>query len=1004
MDKPIVTHRLSLNMDSLAVQATITLAQFDTATHRLIVDLRHGSEIVELPPGSYAIAVQNTEAGVDVLDSVTVYGAEGSFPNSIVYDVTTAVTEKEGYHEACFMISFVNEHGEVCSLASPRIAFVVKPDVLRSSEIEKSEPYAAVVEAQKEAQSAQRKAEEAKAAAEAAKAAAEAVGMVEKVSLTAANGLCFEFADGREIETDSVQGPRGFTGPVGPRGATGQRGTKWFWSSADPVGAISGAQYGDFFLNIVTGDVFSYDMSKWNFEGCIKGEAGKPFRIEKVYSSVSAMNAGCLTDGVPDGSFVLIATGSVEDAENARLYVKAASAYRYLCDLSGEEGARGIQGPPGADGKDGEDGVSPTVRVTEVGNGYTVQITDQNGTKSFQLLHGKDGDGGGADERRSTLLCDAVLGWRHYGEGNYEMYAEMPLADTILPRTDYIVNGTQVTSDESGHIEQEVTMNYGQRGVVQLSGKTARLLILSEYDPYDECTVRVTVVGPGARTCVAQLTALGAIGGGGWDDSKPTPTVDVLSLLPYRIVYLIREDGTYHTAVLDGDGNLPAVNVNTTDEPLLVSITDDKLTVDGKGFTMTTQGVTLTVLAETLDVGDGGGSSTSGSGSGAISAAEVWYAPQNGYLTWKIPANGTHLVKIEGTSSARRWIVVEDGYVKHDSDPYNSYGISVNVEGNGLLWIYPESQAIYLKFEPIDRFKISCFIEGTPVLLRDPSTLELYEKPIEQVLPFEYAAFWNPEKGRLDATRVLAPPIAGDAEEFDRLYFDNGTELDVYGVQFFWNVDTDTLVDWAKMEPGTRVCTAEGEVVCFVRSEHIVPEAPVKHYTLLTYRGRYIAGGIVAGDKRDLIYPRLMAPERVRYWRMLSEKDQDGLVKAHREGCRRRNWKYSRELHDALDPLKRRRRELESRIGERKQYLADTDHRVIKFTEGVIDEAAFAPDRAARAEARTDINRDEVEIVAVDGQIKAETERVRAEIAATWRPKYAGRFVGKNKVILEDEQ
>ena len=41
--------------------------------------------------------------------------------------------------------------------------------------------------------------------------------------------------------------------------------------------------------------------------------------------------------------------------------------------------------------------------------------------------------------------------------------------------------------------------------------------------------------------------------------------------------------------------------------------------------------------------------------------------------------------------------------------------------------------------------------------------------------------------------------------------------------------------------------------------------------------------------------------------------------------------------------------------------------------------------------------------LAVDGQIAAETERVRAEIAATWKPKYAGRFVGKNKVILEDE-
>lgn len=731
-------------------------------------------------------------------------------------------------------------------------------------------------------------------------------------------------ADGYRFVNDlsgaiGIQGPRGFVGPVGPRGATGARGSRWFFGNADPTGYISGAQYGDWYLNTATGVAFEYDMSAW--------------------------------------------TPRVS-----------------------------LRGPQGAQG------VSPTIAVSDTGIGYQVTVTDKDGKKSFQLLHGKDG--GGSDPRRNTLLCDAVLGWQHYGEGNYEMYAEMPLADTILPNTSYIVNGQQMTSDGDGDIEQEVTMSYGLRGIVRLSGKTVRLNILSEYDPYDECTTRVTVVGPGAFTCIAQLTALGTLGGEGWDEVGTETTVDALSLLPYRLVYLIRENGVTHTAVLDGDGNLPTVNVNTANKPLYVSITDGKLTVNGKYFTRAERGVTLTVLAETLDVGVSGSGGDSGGSTTGGGEKKVYYLAY-GSQELSIPSTGTYLVKIEGTSSARAWFVFGDGYVQH-SNEIACGGVSIYT-GGGYLYVYPESQSVYVTVEPIAPF-ISCFIEGTPVLLRNPSTLELYEKPIEQVLPFEYAAFWNPEKGRLDATRVLAPPIAGDAEEFDRLYFDNGTELDVYGVQFFWNVDTDTLVDWAKMEPGTRVCTKDGDIVCFVRAEHIVPEAPVKHYTLLTYRGRYIAGGIVAGDKRDLIYPRMMAPERVRYWRMLNEADQNGLIKAHREGCRRRNWRYSRELHDALDPLKRRRRELEGRIGERKQFLADTDHRVIKFTEGVIDEAAFAPDRTRRAEARSDINRDEVEIVTVDGQIEAETERVRAEIAATWKPKYAGRFVGKKKVILEDEQ
>ena len=116
MEKLMVTHRLSLDMNSQAVQATITLAQYDTATHRLIVTLRHGAEVVELPPGSYAVAVQdsdiNSDDKIDVLDSVTVYGSDSVYPNCIVYDVSEAVTAKEGYHESQFLITYVDEDGD----------------------------------------------------------------------------------------------------------------------------------------------------------------------------------------------------------------------------------------------------------------------------------------------------------------------------------------------------------------------------------------------------------------------------------------------------------------------------------------------------------------------------------------------------------------------------------------------------------------------------------------------------------------------------------------------------------------------------------------------------------------------------------------------------------------------------------------------------------------------------------------------------------------------------
>ena len=175
MDKGVVIHRLSLNMEDQRIQATITLSQHDTATHRLVVDLRHGSEAVEFEEGTHAcLAVQNPSAGVDVLDAVTVYGGNGVYPNCIVYDVSTAVTGTVGMHEACFKIQKVI-NGALAATSSPRIAFVVKKNISSSSDFPKSDSYSAVVKAQAAAEDALAGAERAQAAAEKAQSDAENV-------------------------------------------------------------------------------------------------------------------------------------------------------------------------------------------------------------------------------------------------------------------------------------------------------------------------------------------------------------------------------------------------------------------------------------------------------------------------------------------------------------------------------------------------------------------------------------------------------------------------------------------------------------------------------------------------------------------------------------------------------------------------------------------------------------------------------------------------------------
>lgn len=87
-----------------------------------------------------------------------------------------------------------------------------------------------------------------------------------------------------------------------------------------------------------------------------KGDPGEAFSIAKTYASIDAMNKGFATDGVKPGQFVMIDTGNVEDADNAKLYVKGAEAYAYITDLSGATGMTGPKGEPGAQGPAGKDG------------------------------------------------------------------------------------------------------------------------------------------------------------------------------------------------------------------------------------------------------------------------------------------------------------------------------------------------------------------------------------------------------------------------------------------------------------------------------------------------------------------------------------------------------------------------------------------------------------------------------------------------------------------------
>ena len=183
-----------------------------------------------------------------------------------------------------------------------------------------------------------------------------------------------DMSGSEEAWLESLKGEKGDTGATGATGTSMRMKGSWAASTA----YVNDAQYVDIVTvngatyacttSHTSGEAFNTDVANWimiaakgdtGAQGAQgeKGDKGDAFSIAKIYASVAEMNEGFATDDVPQGGFVLINTGNVEDADNAKLYVKDTDAYVYLTDLSG---SAGIQGPPGEDGAAGATGATGT--------------------------------------------------------------------------------------------------------------------------------------------------------------------------------------------------------------------------------------------------------------------------------------------------------------------------------------------------------------------------------------------------------------------------------------------------------------------------------------------------------------------------------------------------------------------------------------------------------------------------------------------------------------------
>lgn len=210
--------------------------------------------------------------------------------------------------------------------------------------------------------------------------------------------------DNQPVEFDielngGTRGLQGETGPQGERGEKGEKGDKGDKGDKGEQGVqgIQGekgdtGEQGPQGIQGLKGE--QGPQGEQGIQG-IQGPQGEPFTIKKTYSSVAEMNADFNNMNLND--YVMIAN-SVEQEDNAKMYVRGEEEWLFITDFSGAQGIqgeRGLQGIQGEQGVPGVNGVSPTVSTSKTGKTTTITIIDATGTHTATILDGEDGTGTG---------------------------------------------------------------------------------------------------------------------------------------------------------------------------------------------------------------------------------------------------------------------------------------------------------------------------------------------------------------------------------------------------------------------------------------------------------------------------------------------------------------------------------------------------------------------------------------------------------------------------------
>ena len=327
-----------------------------------------------------------------------------------------------------------------------------------------------------------------------------------------------------------------------------------------------------------------------------KGDTGEPFTISKTYPSIEAMNADF--DNMEVGDYVMIAS-SVEDEDNAKLYVKTDTEWTFITDFSGAVGIKGEKGdigPEGPQGVPGKDGVG----ITTITSGQTtieedktvtpVTVNKTDGSSQIFNVEAKNGLDGqnGQDGLTPTIGENGnwFLGDTDTGKPSRGEVGSSPDLTDYVKNTDYaneITGGTVksanlffVTSSNgyvySGEVSKDAYKSIGNSSFIS---KGTLENIKDDY--------------VGSSTPVQDLTSTVTNIQEEQDESKPKNTasgemITVDDALAYK-TFNVTVDGASEQVTTTGKNLLPYPYINDTKTENGITFTDNgdgTITVNGE--------------------------------------------------------------------------------------------------------------------------------------------------------------------------------------------------------------------------------------------------------------------------------------------------------------------------------------------------------------------------------------------------------------------------------------